>query len=102
MHQVIRDNRELLQYEVLADGRVAGILTYRLRNGVVSFRHTEVDDAYSGMGLASTLVRNALDRARADGLEVLPYCPYVRGWIEKHPDYISLVPTDDRPEFGFA
>jgi predicted GNAT family acetyltransferase len=102
MDQVVRDNQEQERYEIVADGQVAGILTYRLRDGAVSFQHTEVENAYSGEGFASTLVRNALDRSSAKGLRVLPYCPYVRWWIEKHPDYIDLVPADKQPEFGFA
>jgi predicted GNAT family acetyltransferase len=102
MDRVVRDNQAQQRYEIVADGQVAGTLTYRLRDGVVSFQHTEVEDAYSGKGFASTLVRTALDRTRANRLHVLPYCPYVRGWIEKHPDYIDLVPADKQPEFGFA
>jgi uncharacterized protein len=102
MDRVVRDNRERRRYEILADGRVVGTLTYRLRGDVVSFQHTEVDDAYSGRGFAASLVRRALDETRNAGRVVLPYCPYVRDWIEKHPDYVDLVPADKRPEFGFA
>jgi predicted GNAT family acetyltransferase len=102
MDPVVRDNRDRRRYEILADGRVVGSLTYRLRGEVVSFQHTEVDNAYSGQGFASRLVRMALDDSRNAGRLVLPYCPYVREWIEKHPDYVDLVPSDRRPEFGFA
>ena len=102
MDRVVRDNRERQRYEILSEGRVVGSLTYRLRGGVVSFQHTEVDSAYSGKGFASSLVRRALDESREAGVRVLPYCPYVREWIAKHPDYVDLVPADKRPEFGFA
>jgi predicted GNAT family acetyltransferase len=102
MDRIVRDNPEHQRYEIVADGQIAGVLTYRLRDGVVSFQHTEVEHAYSQRGFASTLVRSALDRTRAKGLRVLPYCPYVRVWIEKHPDYVDLVPVDKQPEFGFA
>ena len=102
MDRVVSDNRDQRQYEILADGRVVGTLTYRLRDGLVSFQHTEVENAYAGRGFASSLVRSALDETRKMGRLVLPYCPYVREWIAKHPDYIDLVPADKRPEFGFA
>jgi predicted GNAT family acetyltransferase len=102
MERVVRDNRERRRYEILSEGRVVGSLTYRLRGEVVSFQHTEVDNAYSGNGFASSLVRRALDETRQAGRLVLPYCPYVRGWIEKHPDYVDLVPADKRPAVGFA
>ena len=46
------------------------------------------------------LVRGALDAVKADGLAVLPYCPFVRGYIARHPEYLSLVPASERAEFG--
>lgn len=55
-----------------------GTVTHR------DFLHTEVDDAYGGRGLASVLVRFALDDVRDDGLRIVPHCPYVAGWIRKH------------------
>jgi uncharacterized protein len=62
--------------------------------------HTEVDEAHEGEGLGGTLVQAALDRARADRLTVLPFCPFVNGWIERHPDYVDLVPQEFRAQFG--
>lgn len=86
------DNVERSRHEVLVDGEVAGHLDHRTpRPGVVEFPHTVVEDAFAGRGLASLLVRHALDAARAAGLGVVPTCPYVRGWIGKHTDYADLV-----------
>jgi predicted GNAT family acetyltransferase len=42
----------------------------------------------------------ALDSAREQGLAVLPFCPYIRGWVSKHPDYADLVPEGQRARFG--
>ncbi len=36
---------------------------------------------------------------RDRGLAVLPDCPFVRGWIAKHPDYADLVPADRRADY---
>ena len=56
------------------------------------FTHTEVFDAFEGKGVGSALARGALDAVRADGTrQVLPRCPFIRGWIERHPDYQDLV-----------
>ncbi len=44
-----------------------------------------------GQGIGSKLVKGALDQVRADGLKVVAQCPFVRGWIEKHPDYADLL-----------
>ena len=53
--------------------------------------HSEIDDAYQGRGLASTLTRSALDDIRAKGLLVTPLCPYTASYIRKHPEYLGLV-----------
>jgi predicted GNAT family acetyltransferase len=41
-----------------------------------------------------------LDSARADGVDVLPFCPFVNGYIERHPEYVSLVPEELRSQFN--
>jgi predicted GNAT family acetyltransferase len=64
------------------------------------FVHTEIDDAFEGRGLGSILVRAALDAARSRGLAVRPDCPFVRGYIARHPEYLDLVPADLRPRVG--
>ena len=51
------------------------------------FYHTEVSDAYAGEGLAAVLAKHALDDTIAAGLTVIPVCPYIKGWIRRHPDY---------------
>jgi uncharacterized protein len=90
------------RFEVHVAGRRAGQVAYRLAPGEITFTHTEIDDAYSGQGLGGILVRSALDTARARGLAVLPNCPFVRGWIAKHPDYLDLVPAARRSDYGLA
>jgi uncharacterized protein len=49
-----------------------------------------------GRGLASHLVRFALDEARATGRIVLPFCPFVRSFIQRHPAYVDLVGQPER------
>jgi predicted GNAT family acetyltransferase len=46
-----------------------------------------------GHGHGSTLVRAALDDVRARGLSVIPLCPFVKAYIEKHPEYADLLKT---------
>ena len=88
---VIRDRPELEYYEIDVDGKRAGLAAYELTGDVISFTHTEIDDAYEGQGLGSQLARAALDDARARGLKVKPLCPFIRGWIKRHEDYQDLV-----------
>lgn len=79
------------RYEARVDGQLAAFAEYRLRPGRIVFTHTETDPAFRGHGVADVLVRHALDDARSRGLEVTPLCPYVAGWIGRHPDYADLL-----------
>jgi predicted GNAT family acetyltransferase len=78
-------------YEITVDGRHAGLAAFVERPGVVVFTHTEIDDAFEGQGIGSALARAALDDVRARGLKVDPRCPFIKAWIERHPDYQELV-----------
>lgn len=88
----VHDNPDEDRYEIRVDGQLAGFAQYRLRPGKISFVHTEIDSEREGAGLGSRLVRFALDEARMRGLSVVPICPFVAGYIERHPgDYLDLV-----------
>jgi uncharacterized protein len=99
MDVAVADHPEQAQYEIRADGELAGVVKYHLRDGVIAFLHTETDPRFRGHGLAGRLVQASLDSARERHLAVLPYCPYVRRWIAEHPAYADLVPQDRRAEF---
>ena len=97
----VRDNPEASRYEIRVDGARAGFAEYHLFGDLAAFLHTEIDRAYQGQGLASELIKVALDDARARGLRVQPFCPFVRGFIDKHRDaYRDLVPAEEWPRFG--
>lgn len=83
------------QFDLVVGGVPAGRSEFRDRpGGVRVFTHTEVDPAYGGRGLATLLVRQALDATRAAGLTIRPSCPFVRAFVERHPDYADLVEPD--------
>ncbi len=87
------------RYEIVVDGVVAGSTETREGDGgVVAMPHTVVEDAFEGRGLAGELVRGTLDDLRSRGRLVHPFCPYVKSWIQRHPDYVDLV--DDPERFG--
>lgn len=87
-----RRNDHKHRYETYVDGELAGFATYRFEEGRIVFVHTEVDDAFEGQGVGSALARDALDDVRRDGSRrVVPECPFIRSWIEKHPDYQDLL-----------
>ena len=86
----VRNNEAEHRYELEVDGALA-IAAYRLRDGRITFTHTEVPDALEGRGIGSRLVKAALDDARARGLKVVPACPFVKRYIEKHPEFQDLL-----------
>ena len=96
----VADNPGQERYEVFADGELAGFAVYRLRPGRISFVHTEIDDRFEGHGLGSTLVSEALDDVRGRELSVLPFCPFMNGYIDRHREYADLVPDSERERFG--
>jgi uncharacterized protein len=83
-------NVEKSRYEVELDGKLA-LIQYRDAGGVRYYLHTEVPEALEGHGIASLMARAALNQAQAEGLTIVPLCPFVRGYIEKHPEYRPLV-----------
>jgi uncharacterized protein len=96
------DNPGADRFEVLVDDAVAGYVEYRRIGSSVAFTHTIVDPSFEGHGLGSTLARGALDATRKAGYPVLPFCPFMRGFIERHPAYLDLVPAERRAEFELA
>lgn len=96
----VKDNADESRYEIHVDGELAGFTQYRQRPAGLAFIHTEIDDRFEGRGLGSKLVSHALDDARKRGLAVLPLCPFVRSYIERHPEYLDLVREEKRGNFG--
>jgi predicted GNAT family acetyltransferase len=96
----VRDNPAQQRYEATVDGLPAGFAAYRIRPGLIAFVHTEIDDGFAGQGVGSALIREALDEARRRGLDVLPVCPFVNAFIERHLEYRDLVPAAQREAFG--
>lgn len=90
MTSEVRDNTAKHQFELIADGHTA-LAAYRLAPGVITFTHTEVPEALGGRGIGSQLAKGALDQVRARGLKVVPRCPFIKAYIEKHPEYADLV-----------
>ena len=80
------------RYELTVDGERVGLIDYRLTNGTIAYLHAEVDPAHGGQGLASRMTREVLDDARRRGLSVIPMCPFVAAYVDRHRDeYADLV-----------
>jgi predicted GNAT family acetyltransferase len=88
----VRDNPDESRFEATLDGRPVGFAYYyQLEPGRIVFTHTEVRAEAEGKGVGSTLVRWALDDVRRRGLQIVPRCPFVAAYLERHPEYADLV-----------
>ena len=85
------DDPDQHRYEIRLGDDLAGFAIYHRRGGKAYFVHTEIDPAFEGKGLGSALAKGALDHERALGEPVVPLCPFIRAYIDRHPDYADLV-----------
>jgi predicted GNAT family acetyltransferase len=86
----VQDNPTEGRYELTVDGHLAATY-YKLSDGVITFVHTEVPKELGGRGIGSRLVKGALDDVRSRHLKVIPQCPFVKAYIDKHADYADLL-----------
>jgi predicted GNAT family acetyltransferase len=94
----IADNPGHHRYEVKLGLRPAAYSTYELEPGRVVFTHTVVRPQFEGRGIGSRLAKFAVEDVRSRGLRITPVCPFVRSWLNRHPEYDSIVdfpPTED-------
>lgn len=87
----IVDDPGARRYEARLGDRIVAISEYRSAGDRVIFLHTEVDPELEGRGIGSRLATGALDDVRARGLRVTAHCPFIRAFIERHPEYADLV-----------
>jgi predicted GNAT family acetyltransferase len=90
MKLTVTDAADRHRFEARIDSKLAGVATYIRRPGVIVFLHTEVELAFEGQGVGGALARAALDDAAARGDWVRASCPFIAGWIARHPDYQRL------------
>jgi len=92
MNNEVSNNPAHHRYELAVDGHIAATY-YKIADDVITFIHTEVPPELGGKGIASKLIKGALDQVRADGLKVIAQCPFDKAYIEKHTDYSDLLKT---------
>ena len=91
MNYEVIDNKDKKRFEIHIDDQIAledyEFFTTSQSEKGIKYKHTEVPDTLSGQGIAGYLVKYILDDAAAKGLRVKPTCPYVKSYIDKHPEY---------------
>jgi len=79
------------RFSISVDGQRAGFTEFIDHDGRRIFPHTEIDKQFGGRGLATILIRGALEATRDAGLRIVPVCSMVAGYVEKHPEYAEVV-----------
>lgn len=89
------------RFTITVGGEAAGMTEYqKAADHLLAITHTKIEAGFEGRGLASQLISQTLDDLRRQQLSVLPFCPFVKAFIAKHPDYLDLVPAESRARFG--
>lgn len=78
------------------DGELVGVLTYQLTGNVIAYTHTKVEEQFEGHGAGGELARAAMDDARAKKRVVVPICPFLKGWLDDHHEYDTIVAPSTR------
>lgn len=79
------------RFEAHLGEELAGFAEYQRTDALYVFTHTEVDPAHEGQGVGGELARAGLDHVRSEGTHrVLPICPFIEGWMRRHPEYADL------------
>ncbi|MGW4029567.1 GNAT family N-acetyltransferase [Streptomyces sp. NPDC004838] len=86
----VQDVPEAKQLQAMVGSDLAGKADYIRTHELIAFVHTEVFREFEGKGVGSALARAGLELARAEGLKVLPVCPFISGWLDRHPEYEDL------------
>jgi uncharacterized protein len=100
METSVVDVPERGRFEIRLGDRVVGLASYHVDGSTMTLPHTEIDPSMGGRGLGTALVAGVLAAARERGVTVLPYCSFVRHYIQEHPEEMDLVAEADRPHFG--
>ncbi|MEO5669523.1 MAG: GNAT family N-acetyltransferase [Ramlibacter sp.] len=95
----ITDSPESHRYQLRVGDTDAAHAEYKLLKGAIKFTHTEVPPEFEGKGLGSQLAKFALDDVRQRGLQVIPECQFIAGYIRRHTEYLDLVSEENRRAF---
>jgi predicted GNAT family acetyltransferase len=87
----VTDDTDAHRFEAHLDGQLAGFITYRRARGALVLLHTEVLPAFEGKGVGGHLASGALDLIRQRGEKIRIVCPFVAGYVDRHPEYQDLV-----------
>jgi predicted GNAT family acetyltransferase len=86
----VTDNATRSRYELDLGDELA-FIDYRRHHAVVTMTHAEVPAHLNGRGIGSALVKGALELVRAQHELVVPLCPFIKIYIQRHPEFAELL-----------
>ena len=90
MTLAIRHEPDARRFTADVGGKTAYITYRELDPQLLELDHTYVPHERRGGGIASQLTVRALEYAREHGFRVVPSCPFVAAYLERHPEYREL------------
>ena len=91
MEHTVTHNPEQNVFFVEHDGETAYLSYQQLPDGTLDYAHTYTPNEVRGLGIASAIIRYALDYARENDIRIIPSCPFVESYIDRHSEYADLV-----------
>lgn len=83
-------NGDANRFELHIDGHMA-VIEYSMKGNVFVLLHTEVDKALEGRGIAAILTEKTFHHLESIGAKIIPLCPYIVGYLKKHPEWMRIV-----------
>ncbi|MET1037079.1 MAG: GNAT family N-acetyltransferase [Aeromicrobium sp.] len=99
MTTTVQDNPADSRFEIVVDGQLAGYVDYRRDGDEYALPHTRVYPQFGGRGIGGQLITGTLTEIASRGGTVLPFCPFVPKVIRDNPEFLALVPEDQRATF---
>ena len=90
---IVKRNTAENRFEANIGSHTAFIKFNAVDNKLV-LTHTEVPSALSGQGVGSLIVEKSLELMKSADEKLVPLCPFVQAYIEKHPKWKSLLASN--------
>lgn len=86
----LKDNKEAQQFELDINSAIA-LIAYEDHGDALALTHTEVPEALEGKGIGSVLALKTLEYIEAQGRKIIPLCPFVKSYLQRHPEWMRVV-----------
>lgn len=89
----LRVNAESNRLELEIEGSTA-FIEYKLSGHTIFLIHTEVPKELEGRGVGGAIVQKALQYAKDNGYYIVPLCPFVQAYLQRHKEWNDIIAPD--------